>query len=351
MTSPRWAVDIGGTRWYRHPTKHNGEPRWLSVTHTVAALPKEAIPRWAAKAVAEWAVDHQDQWRSLPRDDWKETEEGFDGKARKVTHKGAVSVLKAKPWEERDRAAERGSTVHAVIEKMLAGEPYAVEAATFPWVAAARRFVDEVRPEPRLTEVSIYNDEHLYAGSADFTGQLRGYPELGGNVLVDWKTGRGVYDDMAVQLVAYAKGGYYLDGADREQEWRPPSAAAIVHLGPDGYQVYRSPLRQDLWRVFLAALDIRRWQQDTPGLVKLGDPEADWNRVWRDEKVALLRSRIEQCDTERRLALTLEFKEQGWPTRPEQLSDAQLESALALAHLHVEADTVESVPPARRPMP
>jgi hypothetical protein len=360
MTSPRWARDVEDryghkTRWYAHPTKHNGEPVWRSVTHTIAALPKEGIPRWAARTVAEYAFDHPDQWRHLPREDWEEQVETAAGRQKKVRHKGAVSTLKGVPWLVRDQAAARGSEVHDVVEKMINGQDYTVEAEVYPWVAAAQEYVARCRPRPRLTEVSIYNDTHLYAGSADFLGSLEALPELGTDVLVDYKTGKDVYDDMAVQLVAYAKGEYYLDAADRERPWPQASAAVIVHLGPAGFKVYRSPLKKMLWEVFLAAKTIRAWQTDGPGLEELAapEPEPSWGEIWRRQKETELASRWQSLDLGQRTALVGLLAEAGIPERVEVMSDLELEEAVGLA-LAVDADEVapsRSGRPAQRPMP
>ena len=105
MTTPELAVDINWTRWYRNPNRHENRPVYRGVTGVVAALPKEAIPRWAAKEVAEYAVSYSEQWLGLPAHE-------------------AVDLLKGYPWRYRDRKAATGSEVHAVMEKMLAGEEF-----------------------------------------------------------------------------------------------------------------------------------------------------------------------------------------------------------------------------------
>jgi hypothetical protein len=144
-----------------------------------------------------------------------------------------------------------------------------------------------------------------------------------------------VYDDMAVQLVAYAKGQYWLDDFGVEHDWPPPSAAVIVHLGPKGFRLYRAPLQKAVWRVFLAALDIRRWQQDGPRLEELGPAEADWNRVWRDEQIAKLRARTVALSVEQQLELSGLFHGQGLPTKLSLLDGDELSAAVAMADAYV----------------
>ncbi|HSS11561.1 MAG TPA: hypothetical protein VLL25_16870, partial [Acidimicrobiales bacterium] len=140
MTEPELAVTINGTRWYRNPNRHENAPVYRGVTGICAALPKEAIPRWAAKTVAEYAVDHIQSWWELPPAD-------------------AVDLLKHVPWQQRDRAAARGTTVHTVIEKMIDGQEFTVEASVEPWVDAARRFVDDTKPDPEWMERSCFNEK------------------------------------------------------------------------------------------------------------------------------------------------------------------------------------------------
>ena len=318
VTSPRWAVDVKGTRWYAHPGKHNLEPRWRGVTGVIAALPKEAIPRWAAKSVATYAVERLVDWRELPAYE-------------------AVDLLKRVPWQERDRAAARGSEIHSIIEKMINGVPFEVERAIEGWVDAAGRFVEQVRPEPALMETTVFNEKHFTAGTFDYRGRLRAFPELG-DCLIDWKTGRGVYNDMAVQIVGgYALGAdYYINSAGVEIEWKPPDSAAIVHLTDKGFKIYPIPMHHGFRRAFLAALEIRKWEEEGPKLGSVlevrarldelpGEPSL--NLVWLQQKVAGL-------STARKLEVSLQCRELGIPTKASQMTHEDIEKVIALINLY-----------------
>ena len=322
MTSPKWAVDINRTRWYRHPTRHGGKPVYRSITSVVGALPKPALPTWAANTVAEYAVLHNDVIAGLPADD-------------------AYQLLKNIPWQNRDRAAGRGSEVHQVIDNMVNGQDYDVEASVEPWIAAATTFVKEVRPEPELTETTVYNEKHLFAGSFDFLGRLKTFPELG-RCLIDWKTSKGVYPDMGVQVVGgYALGAdYALDADDGELPWQPPDSAAVVHLTDKGYEIRPVPMDKAFYRAFLAALEIRKWEKDGP---KLGDPlevpvvckyppgEEPWDLV-------LLRERIAQLSLEQKLHCSLQLREAGIPTNPNKMTAKHVEAALGMVGVYLMSD-------------
>jgi hypothetical protein len=313
MTSPKWAVDINRTRWYRHPTRHQSQPVYRSITSVVGALPKAALPNWAANTVAEYAVTHLDAWEKLPASD-------------------AYDLLRRVPWQNRDRAAAKGSEVHEVMDAMMHGVEFEVEATIEPWIDAASAFIRDTGPTPLYTETTVYNERHLFAGSFDFLGRLAAFPELG-RVLIDWKTSKGVYPDMGVQVVGgYALGAeYLLDRDDTEQEWQPPDSAAVVHLTEKGYEIRPVPMHPDFKRAFLAALEIRKWEKEGP---KLGPPlevPENWN-------VVLLRGRVSQLTQEQRLACSLQFKELGLPTNPARLSPAQVEEALAVVSTYLMSD-------------
>jgi len=288
------------------------------VTGIVNALPKGGLTTWAANSVAEYAVTHMQAWEHLP-------------------HADAYDLLRRVPWQTRDRAAASGSEVHAVIERMVAGEDYTVEADIEPWIDAAKRFVEEVRPAPELTETTVYNERHLFAGSFDFLGRLWALPELG-RCLVDYKTGKGVYQDMGCQVVGgYALGAeYYLDVADNEQEWRPPDSAVLVHLGPDGYQLRPVPLDRGFYRAFLAALEIRKWEKDGPKLgpalvVPARPDEEPGEEVW---DLVYLRDQIAKLTTAQKLEASAHFKAEGIPTNPDRMTHTHIEQAIGLIKLY-----------------
>lgn len=322
MTSPALAETIRGLRWYRNPNRHENQLIYRGVTSTCGALPKYAIPHWAARTVAEYAVCYMGSWRDLPAMD-------------------ALDLLAGIPWKTRDRAGARGNEVHAVIEAILSGERYEVEATVEPWIASARSFIDDFHPEPELMEFTGYAEKTLTAGTADFVGRLRRAPELG-RVLVDWKTSKGIFPDMGVQVVGgYAFGfEYLLDDDYRETGWSVPDSCAIVHLTPEGYEVRPVSMDRVYRRAFLAALEIRKWEADA----KIGDPlprppepssapdtrsrvdsspAHEWDLVW-------LRSRIKELELDDQLELSAECNRRGIRTRAADMTVDDVDNLSAL---------------------
>jgi hypothetical protein len=273
-------------------------------------VPKPAIPFWAAYEVALAAVSDLEEWREKPAME-------------------AVTWLKNRPWAKRDAAANMGSEIHAIVEKMLGGADYSVEAEVDGYVRAARSWMAECGPEPIWMERTLFNETHLHAGTADLLCRFKAYPELG-LTLVDYKTGKGLWPDMAVQVVGgYSLGGEYtLDSDQREIAWSVPKTSAILHLKGDGTYELR-PIPHDVAhrRCFLAALEIRRWEASKVGI---GDPlprETSWT-------LDLIKNRISAMTTEQRLELSALCIEAGIRAPLPNMTDDELEKTFAIIQLY-----------------
>jgi hypothetical protein len=328
MTNPRLAVDVNYQRYYRNPNRHGGAPVYPSVTNICNRLPKYGLPRWAANVVAEYAVSYLESWQQLPAMD-------------------AVDLLKRVPWQTRDRAAAKGTEVHAVIEKMIAGEEFTVEAQIQPWIGGAQKFVNECLPRPLLMEATCYNEKHLHAGTIDFEGWLGAFPELGLSI-IDWKTGKDIYPDMGVQLVGgYALGAdYTIDDNDKEIEWRMPTTALLVHLTAESYEIHNVPMHNGFRRAFLAAREIAKWEKDGPKVGPGYRAPDDWNMVY-------LKQLIRGLDTARALEVSTWCHDHGIPTKPAVMTDQHVEQVVAFIKLLAMQDETEAQQPRAilRPMP
>lgn len=62
------------------------------------------------------------------------------------------------------------------------------------------QWFDSVQIAPYATEMKVYSHKHRYQGTLDFVGEIDG--EV---FLVDYKSSSKINDDMALQLVAYAR--------------------------------------------------------------------------------------------------------------------------------------------------
>lgn len=192
----------------------------MSVTTILGAgIPKPALVHWAALEVAKSAVDN------LP------TLVKVRGQRQRDE---AVTWLKRAAESKRDTAANLGSAVHAAVESLILDEPRPEPTdEQLPFLAAFDRFCRDWHPQWEATEMVVANPDDGWAGTADWWATI---PDLGSAlVLGDWKTGKGVYAEAALQLSAYLRAtvGWLKDGTEVE----PPRAdrAVVVHLRPDKY--------------------------------------------------------------------------------------------------------------------
>lgn len=211
--------------------------KYARVTSIVGCLPKPALVGWAAKSVAEYAVAHRATWANLPADD-------------------AVKLLKGAPWSERDAAADRGSTIHKIIEAYVSGAPIPdCTEEELDVAIAAERFLLDHRPTVHAAEVVVYSPSLQYAGTCDMWCEISGEQWL-----LDWKTGKGVYPEYAVQLAAYAIAERaVIGGADVEWK-RDDLRLGVVHLTANGYALHEVKQATDQLReVFMALLKVNAW--------------------------------------------------------------------------------------------
>lgn len=150
------------------------------VTTIIGKLDKPALVAWAARMSASYAVDHWDQLAGLPIMD----------RAKKIEDAR---------WEKNRTATIKGNRIHALAERIAAGAPVDVPAEVLGQVQAYARFLDKWGFESVHTEASVANTQYHYAGTLD---SIMTSPKLG-LILLDIKTGSGVWPEVALQLAAY----------------------------------------------------------------------------------------------------------------------------------------------------
>jgi hypothetical protein len=239
------------------PNGAEGEVQYyVSVTNALNGLPKDALPRWAAKLVAEHAVDH---FRAL------------DEMMAEGDRNGAINWLKAAPWAKRDDAADTGTAVHLVAELYIEGKVEEAEAIAKDLdksgQAKARQVMHFFREVPLridMSEAVVYNDTFKYAGTLDLIGTilddelLKLWPgmDLAPLTLVlDIKTGKGVYDEVALQLAAYryAEKVVELESATLEPMIET-QGGGVIHVTEDGWELIPVDTSKETFRKFCRTL-------------------------------------------------------------------------------------------------
>jgi hypothetical protein len=236
MTSPKYAKSTARGRQYINPTTGESHP---SVTTILGQIGKaEALKWWAASETAKYAVTMRDTWINLDE-------------------QAAIDLLKREPLRSLNRAADRGTDVHAIADNYATtGRP--PEFNTHGgYVDAMMAFFNDHQPLPILAEKTVYGSLG-YAGSFDMLCRL---PALGDRIcILDYKTSKAIYPDTAAQLAAYANAEMYIDDEDNMQPMIKAETGVIVRFGADGnYEVQEADLEAG-WAMFTAALAVYQAQ-------------------------------------------------------------------------------------------
>ncbi len=209
-------------------------------------VPKK-LTKWAADTVAAHAVDHWDELGELAPS------------ARLKRLAGAANA-------DRDAAAIRGTKVHALSARLLAGEEVAVPDELTGHVESYVRFLDEWSPTSLLVEAPVISYAHGYAGTLDLIAEMAGVYWL-----LDIKTSRsGVYGETALQLAAYRYADRFLDPDGTERPLPAVDRTAVIWVRADGYDVVPVEAGPAQFRAFLYAAQVAAFCESSRDLV--GEP-------------------------------------------------------------------------------
>lgn len=236
MTQPALAFNKRGMgRHYRHPVTGDEVP---SVTSVIDCLAKPALVGWASKETARYAFRNRKALAALDDEE------------------AALDLLKGAPYKTREKRADVGSTVHAIAEALAQDEPlpeFGSEEESYAngflqWVAD-----HDVRFH--AVEVTVFDVEGGYAGTFDFDADVDDRRVIG-----DHKTGKGVYDEVALQLAALSWAPeQVVDG----EVVSPPhyDGAVVVHLKPNDYVMYEADVGERARNTFLALREVWDWHR------------------------------------------------------------------------------------------
>lgn len=243
MAAPKVStIKRGDSRFYVHPETEEKAP---GVTSVVNMLPKPFLTRWAAKSVAEYAVANVGAVVQLAISD----------------PDGAVALLKGAPWRDTSKAADTGTAVHELFERLGNGEvinPKRIHPDLVPYGKHFAEFIAEFAPSILFQEETVWSDAHNYAGSFDALMEINGE-----RVWVDYKTTRsGVHAEVALQLAAYAHADYIL----RQDGTRVPlpkaEAGAVLHVRPEGWSLVPVRIDDEVFEAFVHLRHTFDWDRD-----------------------------------------------------------------------------------------
>lgn len=257
MTTPKVAtINRGGSRFYVHP--EDSSIKVPGVTSVVGMLPKPFLGPWQAKMVAEEAVNNFATLAS------------FLSQGTPAGRTAAVDWLKNTARRYTNSRADLGTEAHDIFEQMASGTTPRAHPDFDGFVANFSAFLDEFQPEFLYTEETVWSEtEGLgYAGSFDAVAKIAG--EV---VYLDYKTGKSVYPDVALQLSAYRFADYIIrpDGGRVPLPQADGGAVLSIHETPGDWSLYPVRVDKDVHEAFLHLRRVFDWDKDTSKTV-LGKP-------------------------------------------------------------------------------
>jgi hypothetical protein len=235
-----YRTDEGRGRFYYF----QGEGPFISVTNAIKlGIPSPYIAPWYAKVVAEYVEENWDSLRFVR-----------ENKEPEILTK----FLKALPVQRRDTAGEFGTQVHDICEEImmlgigeiLIGKDKKIHQRVRQFI----NFENTMKPEYIAVEGIVFNREYGYAGAFDILADVPGH----GRVIIDIKTGKGVYGSAAIQQTAYRHGEFIAVGTE-EVPMIKTDGAMVLHLQATQWRLLPVDTGEQSWSVFKSALHTAKW--------------------------------------------------------------------------------------------
>lgn len=252
-------VDRGKNHWYVDTdteTKVPGVTGFLD-----KGIPKPALINWAANSTAEYAVDNWGQLTAL-------------GPAARLKE------LQGARYAAKDAAANKGTKVHDLAERLVHGDSVSVPDELTGHVQSYVQFLDDFDVQPILVERTVHSRKHNYCGTFDLLADLldpddpEPNPDLRRRVtwLLDLKTNRsGIFGETALQLAGYRYADVWIDEAEGVEHDMPEvDRVGAVHVRPDGYDLIPLEVGPTQHRQFLYVMQVAEFTANSRDLV--GEP-------------------------------------------------------------------------------
>lgn len=216
-----------------------------SVTTITGVLDKPGLVWAAAKETATWAANHATEVDVLGADAWVQT----------------ATRAHREVW---DAKRDRGTDLHTHAEQLVRTGYTDAPEAQVPLVESAADFLDTWDVVPQHSEALVFSADRRYAGRLDLLATLAD----GQRWLLDFKTGAGVYPEMALQQAAYRFASHLVvDGTDRPMP--EVDAVGIVHVQPDGWSLVPLKAGPEEFATFLACRVLWTFRQQPDDVVVL----------------------------------------------------------------------------------
>ena len=222
-----------------------------------ASSPKGGMVKAAAKIAAQWAITHADARDTLGDEEF-------------------INAAVRAHEDEWHAKADFGREVHAAADALGDGQEISVAPMVAQYARHIVEFLTVWRAEILARECMVWHGPDYgpdfpngspYAGQFDLIANLAD----GNRWLIDYKTGSGVYPDVAMQLAAYRNAEWIVwDGEDRPMG--RVHKTGVLHVHENGWDLIPVDSGPEVWAAFLAAMPLYRFHGTKYGYDRLGEP-------------------------------------------------------------------------------
>ena len=233
------------------------------VTGAIGIMDKPAVAYWRGTTVAQIIARDVQMYAKLIETG------GVDA---------AVAWAAKLPGYERDKAADTGSMVHVMAEKIVRRHEVDVPLELVGYVQALQRFLEEHNPKIITVEFQVANLAVGYGGTGDWLWDSGDGPELWDTKT--WKrypkVGGDMYAETAMQLAAYSNAEFIGAPGDPKRHRMPKiQRCGVLHLRPDLYEKGYSLIPFDVgpqeFEAFRGLLAAWHWKRERARKV-VGEP-------------------------------------------------------------------------------
>lgn len=250
MTSPNLAVNSDFGRLYVKPgagkdavkIPEEGLAAGVlspSVTNVIDVLGKPYLQTWYAREAAKAAVEVSQTHPTLTREKPRQAEKW---------------ISEAAPRKAAEAAA-LGDEVHNAIEKIvLEGDNVDLDISPKAkiYVKNWRAFLEEFKPEFIRVEATCFGSVNFAGGELGYAGTADAIVKIAGKTYVlDWKTGKSVHTEAALQLSALAHATEMVTVDETGLEPMPHiDGGLVIHVTHSGVTVYPVDTNGEGWAIF-----------------------------------------------------------------------------------------------------
>lgn len=239
MTRPKPAI----TRDRYHRYTYEGVT-YPGVTSIVGVIDKsKPLMVWASRLTAEAALEQLD---TLP------------DMVRKNGRAGVVRLLTDQSSWRRDEAASIGTAIHEFAERVANGD----ELGEVPESIRVRvhHYVDWFAAsgwKRRITEALVVNPTLGYGGTLD----LLAFDEQGRTVLADVKSGKSIYPETTLQLLAYGEAEVIApQGSPTAYPMPSVDRYVVLHVTESGVETIELEPTDDDREALRSCIPLSRWK-------------------------------------------------------------------------------------------